>query len=209
MSYFGTNIKKIRGIRGLTQAQLAEELNLTRGSVSSYEEGRAEPKIETIMMASDFFGIPMEDLLKQKLTVNQLIGFKHPQVGQSISNDAKSISIMPSAPDFSGLSGDFMVIDTAKYIFTSETVLQGQVLFGVEVDNVSPGMCALQINNKWYIDEVESIEGESTYNIGTTQFKADQVSTCISIFGVYMPSQHLNLLMGLKQRLDKLEAKAT
>jgi transcriptional regulator with XRE-family HTH domain len=75
MTYFGTNIKKIRQIKGLSQNSFAELLDLNRGVISSYEDGRAEPKIETVLRIADYFKIPMNDLLSKALTVNQLVNF--------------------------------------------------------------------------------------------------------------------------------------
>ena len=65
MSKFGKNIKKIRNVRGLTQAQLAEMIEVNRGVVSSYEEGRAEPKIETIIKTAEVFQLSIDLLLKK------------------------------------------------------------------------------------------------------------------------------------------------
>lgn len=75
MTYFGTNIKKIRQIKGLSQQAFADMLDLTRGIISSYEEGRAEPKIETLLNIASFFKISTDELISRPLTVNQLANF--------------------------------------------------------------------------------------------------------------------------------------
>ncbi|VXB31851.1 XRE family transcriptional regulator [Flavobacterium sp. 9AF] len=75
MTYFGTNLKKIRQIRGLSQQAFAELIDLNRGVISSYEEGRAEPKIETLLRIANYFGIPTDDIISKPLTVNQLANF--------------------------------------------------------------------------------------------------------------------------------------
>jgi transcriptional regulator with XRE-family HTH domain len=85
MSIFGKNIRKIRSVRGLTQSQLAEMLQVNRGMISSYEEGRAEPKIETILKTAEVFHLSTDMLLKSNVTVNQLAGFSIPDVGKTKS----------------------------------------------------------------------------------------------------------------------------
>ena len=83
MTYFGTNLKKIRQIKGLSQQAFAELIDLNRGVISSYEEGRAEPKIETLLRIATYFGIPTDDIISKPLTVNQLSNFS--LVEESIS----------------------------------------------------------------------------------------------------------------------------
>ncbi|MCD5968780.1 helix-turn-helix transcriptional regulator [Riemerella anatipestifer] len=76
MTYFGTNIKKIRQIKGLSQQAFADMLNLTRGIISSYEDGRAEPKVETLLRIAQFLDMKADDLISKPLTVNQLANFE-------------------------------------------------------------------------------------------------------------------------------------
>ncbi|SDI69277.1 helix-turn-helix domain-containing protein [Chryseobacterium jejuense] len=72
MSFFGTNIKKIRQVKGLSQKAFADLFDLNRGVISSYEEGRAEPKIETILKVASHFSLDLDKLLTETLQVNQL-----------------------------------------------------------------------------------------------------------------------------------------
>lgn len=72
MSFIGKNIKKIRTVKKLSQASFAELFNLARPSVGAYEEGRAEPKIDTILAMASHFGLSTDALLRKELTVNEL-----------------------------------------------------------------------------------------------------------------------------------------
>ena len=49
MNAVSKNLKEIRRAKGLTQDQLAEALHVTRQAVSSWETGRSEPDIETLL----------------------------------------------------------------------------------------------------------------------------------------------------------------
>lgn len=93
MTYFGTNLKKIRQIKGLSQQAFAELIDLNRGVISSYEEGRAEPKIETLLRIATYFGIPTDDIISKPLTVNQLANFSLIEESVSVLNDEKSINL--------------------------------------------------------------------------------------------------------------------
>ncbi|GEN75313.1 helix-turn-helix domain-containing protein [Chryseobacterium hagamense] len=73
MSFFGINIKKIRQVKGLSQKAFADLFDLNRGVISSYEEGRAEPKIETILKVANHFNLNLDKLLTETLQVNQLV----------------------------------------------------------------------------------------------------------------------------------------
>ncbi|MEP5132314.1 helix-turn-helix domain-containing protein, partial [Nonlabens ulvanivorans] len=75
MSFFGKNIKKIRGIKSLSQQAFADLFDLKRGTLGAYEEGRSEPKIETIIKIANYFSISIDDILTAELTVNQLLKF--------------------------------------------------------------------------------------------------------------------------------------
>lgn len=76
MSFFGKNIKKIRSVRGLSQQAFADLFDLKRGTLGAYEEGRSEPKIETIIKIANYFSITIDDILTHELTVNELLRFK-------------------------------------------------------------------------------------------------------------------------------------
>ncbi len=75
MSNIGKNIKKIRTVKKLSQAAFAELFNLARPSVGAYEEGRAEPKIDTIIQIAHYFGLSIDLLLNKELTINDLYKF--------------------------------------------------------------------------------------------------------------------------------------
>ncbi|WP_339847926.1 helix-turn-helix transcriptional regulator [uncultured Dokdonia sp.] len=76
MSFFGKNIRKIRTVKTLSQQSFAELFDLKRGTLGAYEEGRSEPKIDTIIKIANYFSIPIDDLLTKELTVNSLLKFK-------------------------------------------------------------------------------------------------------------------------------------
>lgn len=57
------NIKKVRTAKKLTQDDVAKNLFVTRQTVSSWESGRTQPDIEMLCKLSEFFCVPVEDLI--------------------------------------------------------------------------------------------------------------------------------------------------
>jgi transcriptional regulator with XRE-family HTH domain len=88
MSFFGKNIKKIRTVKGLSQAAFAELFGLKRATLGAYEEHRSEPKIETIIKIANYFSIKIDTLLTNDITVNELLQFKESLT--TYSEDIKS-----------------------------------------------------------------------------------------------------------------------
>ncbi|MCU4165196.1 helix-turn-helix domain-containing protein [Carboxylicivirga caseinilyticus] len=75
MSFFGKNIRKIRSIKKISQSEFASIFDLSRASIGSYEEGRAEPKLEIINRVAKYFSITIDELINKELTVNELYHF--------------------------------------------------------------------------------------------------------------------------------------
>lgn len=55
---------KLRKDNSLTQDELAEKLYVSRQTVSNWENGKFYPDIETLILISNTFNIPLDDLLK-------------------------------------------------------------------------------------------------------------------------------------------------
>ncbi len=59
---FGERLRKLREDKGLTQAQLANELNISRAALGYYENGRT-PTIDTLDLVSSYFDVPFDYLM--------------------------------------------------------------------------------------------------------------------------------------------------
>lgn len=68
MSYFAINFKYLRTLKGFSQEQMADELNITRSRVGSYEEARSEPPLDLLVKISDYYKLPIDALVKNNLT---------------------------------------------------------------------------------------------------------------------------------------------
>nr|WP_262921643.1 LexA family transcriptional regulator [Pontibacter ruber] len=63
-----SNIRHLRKNAGYTQAQLAEKLEIKRSLVGAYEEGRAEPKLSTLVNIAKLFNISLDELITADLS---------------------------------------------------------------------------------------------------------------------------------------------
>lgn len=61
---FHERLYEVRKRSGMTQADLAEKLDVSRQAVSRWELGTAKPDFENLIAISDLFGVPIDYLLK-------------------------------------------------------------------------------------------------------------------------------------------------
>ena len=57
------NLKLLRQSKGLTQADVAEAISVTRQTISSYESGRTQPDLETLMRLAEIYQTDLHDIL--------------------------------------------------------------------------------------------------------------------------------------------------
>ena len=63
MADFSANLKRLRQAGGLSQAQLAEQMNVTRQTISSWERGNSYPDIGSLTRLAEVLGVGVEELL--------------------------------------------------------------------------------------------------------------------------------------------------
>ncbi len=55
-------IKELMQEKGIQQQQMAELLNVSRASIYKYQQGKAEPNIETLIKIADYFDVSLDYL---------------------------------------------------------------------------------------------------------------------------------------------------
>lgn len=63
MGNFQNIFKRLRSSSGLTQAEMAEKLGISRSTIGMYETGAREPDFETLEKIADFFNVDIDYLL--------------------------------------------------------------------------------------------------------------------------------------------------
>lgn len=203
MSVFGKNIRKIRSVRGLTQAQLAEMIDVSRGQISSYEEGRAEPKIETILKTAEVFHINTDLLLLGNLTVNQLAGFTLPDVSKS-----KPASQQEQEPRlFRFLPRNTREIP-AHELAPNPWVKKNDIVLAVPAKVLMGKMMIIHAAKGSFMGRI-SFEDAKNVSIDTAEKTLLQPRETLEVLGIYSPVQNLSpleeKLLNLEARVQKLE----
>lgn len=67
MEFIATNLKFLRKLKGWTQNDMADELDIKRPVIGSYEEGRARPTYEVLQHLSKIFNYTIDDLITRDL----------------------------------------------------------------------------------------------------------------------------------------------
>lgn len=60
---FCNNLKSIRKEKGLSQKQIAQQLNVVESCYANWEQGRTEPNISMLRKLCKIFNVSIEELL--------------------------------------------------------------------------------------------------------------------------------------------------
>ena len=60
----GLNLKRIRIKKGISQGDIARELKVSRGFISTIENGKTNPTLATIAKLAQALGVSVDKLLK-------------------------------------------------------------------------------------------------------------------------------------------------
>lgn len=60
---FGERLKELRKAKGVSQEELSEALDVSRQSISKYENGAAEPSFDKLTLIAKFFDVSFDYLL--------------------------------------------------------------------------------------------------------------------------------------------------
>jgi len=60
----GSNLKRIRTEKGISQGDIGRELKVSRGFISTIENGKTNPTLSTISKLAKVLGVSTNELLK-------------------------------------------------------------------------------------------------------------------------------------------------
>lgn len=93
---FGARLRELRISRGLNQVQFGESLNVTKQSVSNWENGNIQPSIDMLVKIAAEYSVSTDYLLglDERRTLD-VTGLTPLQIGhlQSLIDDIKSSSL--------------------------------------------------------------------------------------------------------------------
>lgn len=82
-------LKELRLSHGLTQKQLANELNITQSSVSGWEIGRAIPDFDIQQKLADLYGVTIDELQGRRRINRNLDSVMIPVLGRVVAGYAE------------------------------------------------------------------------------------------------------------------------
>lgn len=174
MKRVAKNLRHLRKLKGLTQEQLAEELETTRSKIGSYEEGRSDPPIHMLIQFSDFFNLPVDVLIKNDLTYAEdysfiEIGSKRVLFPITVDHDNEDmIEIVPAKAS----AGYLLGYDDPEYIQQLERIKLPFLptgkhrAFPIKGDSMLPLKDGSFVVAK-FIEDIQDIKDGRTYVIVT------------------------------------------
>lgn len=200
MTYFGTNIKKIRQIKGLSQQAFAEMLDLNRGVISSYEEGRAEPKIETLLRIATHLGLTTDELISKPITINKITNFN--EIEDFVSKHSNdSINVKEIHNEELIKSFDLQkILAEVSYVFTIDDFLAKESIYSKgNILLLSTNLDKAEKNFSYLV--MDKVNGKRILDF----FEEDKKS--YKIVGVIQTSQNISLISSILNRLELIESK--
>ena len=67
------NLRRLRTDHNYTQAQIGEQLNISRQAYSNYETGKRIPDIDMLIRIADIYEVTLEQLLTQTCTKTGIV----------------------------------------------------------------------------------------------------------------------------------------
>jgi len=97
MSKAGLNLKYLRKLRGWTQEEFANKLNIKRSLIGAYEEERADPRIEVLELVANMFKLSLDELLLKDLSLSVQTGgyLQKRRMQKMLSADRNIIHFVP------------------------------------------------------------------------------------------------------------------
>lgn len=117
--YFAENIKLLRKRRKRSQEDVAIALDLTRTTLSGYENGTAEPNFNTLVKFSEYFKVSVDKLLKTDLTKLTESALSTLEKGFDIDVTGKSLRVLATTVNKNNEENIELVPVKAKAGYTS------------------------------------------------------------------------------------------
>ncbi|MEE0899053.1 MAG: helix-turn-helix transcriptional regulator [Acutalibacteraceae bacterium] len=93
----GERLKELRTQKGLSQAELAKRLNLSKSTISMIEVGSRNPSFEVLELIADYFNVDMAYLLGEENQSRFFMDYATYDVAMELSNDAELLAVVEKA----------------------------------------------------------------------------------------------------------------
>lgn len=195
----------LRKQSGLTQEQLAEELNVSRQAVSKWERGEAVPDLNTLIALADFYDINLDELVRDDCKLDLNHDFNEKQANSQcdyaqyigkicdISVNCFRFSVLRNA-EIIGVSERWLCfVKNNRLGFVNIKKLLGGILIkkdgprhALSFSNPICGKCRIHVNNTYFggksylLSEITEIS-QNELTIKTGKFYAKESFDDISV----------------------------
>lgn len=114
---FSKKLLNLRTERGYSQEYLAEQLGVSRQSISKWELGTTLPEIDKLIIISDFFDVSIDYLLKSNVKLQQDDSF-----------DRVVLKFLASAQDMDEISKELVDIIKDGVIDSEEMIRMASII---------------------------------------------------------------------------------
>ena len=124
----GNKLKEYRENRNMTQKEIAEALGVEPATVSKYESGLLEPKIDSLKKLAEIFDVTVDELLKdenEKFNISSINVLKvlREQKEMKLKGNLYHNTQIKFAYNTNHIEGNRLTEDQTRYIFETNTVL--------------------------------------------------------------------------------------
>lgn len=174
MSKISKNIRHLRLLKKWSQEQLAEQLEIPRARIGSYEEERCDPPIDTVIKLSNLFHIAVDALVKCDLSKFDSESFMKvgenrilfPIVIDKSNNDlVEVVTIKASAGYLTGYADPEYIEKLPLMNLPFKTVGKHRA-FPIQGDSMPPLKNGCYVIGK-YVESINEIENGATYIVIT------------------------------------------
>lgn len=170
MSKIARNIRHLRSLKNWSQTQLADELEISRARVGSYEEERCDPPIDILIKISNLFHIAIDALVKCDLSTidpASLIKLEQNRILFPIvvdKNNNDQVEVIPVKASAGYLNGyaDPEYIEKLPLINLPFQISGKMRAFPIKGDSMPPLTDGCFVIGK-YVDSLKEIRDGSTY----------------------------------------------
>ncbi len=163
MNYANANMKYLRKLRGWTQEEFANKLDIKRSLLGAYEEERAEPRFDVLENVCDMFKLTMDELMRKSLNENNG-NYLQKRRQQKMLSDSNVITFVPvkAAAGYLAGYGDPEFIDELN-TFTLPMLSGGSYrAFEIIGDSMMPTPSGSVIVGE-KVETLESLKANNTY----------------------------------------------
>ena len=97
---FSENLMRLRKQKGLSQEEFANEINVTRQTVSKWELGVSTPDMDKLVQMASFFGITVDDLVNSEEATSKVNNKNYEENIQPINNNDGNNAQQPNNHDY-------------------------------------------------------------------------------------------------------------